>query len=680
MQGLWSTRPGGWDGLLAGPEGRLAALRRFLDTANAGLAAAGSVVLWPRFDGAARWRAEYVGEEPERVRRWLSPRLDSSLEEILAELPGGAPRISGASPHPVTLGVAGGLWVLWRTESVHAERLGRLRQELGTFVEVERGEQIYFGGGSPLGEEATQALRRGDEGPLPELLSLTRTVSGADLVYLGSVHDGVVDVEWNLGAEGSGFGFELPVGEGIGGRVSARDATIEIPDYLNCQYRYPEVSDITDGERARSILAVPVHGEGSSPGAVLYAVRREVSRFSHAQRSLLQRISRSIEPVPGAWPSSRHFFPAHRNGAEDLRSGLRRILGRSNKIQELETWLERAVGGPAILADRQDHPYLLRDAERFDRLTGPDNGGEPRVVPLDAPAHGEGTGGGSLYLWPSSELRFEGWPDFVEDVAVACNVVIDRAEQGYYRLNQRRSRWVRDVMEGRDDPRLLREGNRLGLPVDGGEVWAIAWSPGHGSGGTRKEMLAEDIGLDQLGSPLISLDRNVGVFLLKDEPGARPSAVRDELLKAFGPDPLWLVHDAGYESLEGLRESLCQAVGIAERARSNGEEHHVAGVKGWGLDSLLEHPRISEELAAFGESLLAPLVSYDRERGSRLTETFCLSLTLDSLSEVARRLYVHENTVRYRVRRAGQLLGRDLGSSRERVTLGLAAFVWLRHG
>lgn len=103
-------------------------------------------------------------------------------------------------------------------------------------------------------------------------------------------------------------------------------------------------------------------------------------------------------------------------------------------------------------------------------------------------------------------------------------------------------------------------------------------------------------------------------------------------------------------------------------------------MKGWGLDSLLEHPRLSEELAAFGEGLLAPLISYDRERGTRLTETFCLSLALDSSSEVARRLYVHENTVRYRVRRAEQLLGRDLGSSKERITLGLAAFVWLRRG
>jgi hypothetical protein len=307
MQGLRTS----WSGALGDPpfgaEGR-AALRSFLADANHRLAAAGSALFWPRFDGAARWQAAYVGEEPEKVRRWLSSRLDSPLEELAGELANEATRPAGATPRPVTLGSAGGPWVLWRAAGGSAEEpepLDRLRRELETFVEVERGEQLYFGGGLPLGSETTQALRRGDEGALPELLSLTRTVSGADLVYLGSVHDVMVDVEWHLGAEGSDFGFELPVGQGIGGRVSARDATIEIPDYRNCQYRYPEVSDITDGERACSILAVPVHGEGPSCGAVLYAVRREVSRFSPAQRSLVQRISRSVEPVPGVWRPSR---------------------------------------------------------------------------------------------------------------------------------------------------------------------------------------------------------------------------------------------------------------------------------------------------------------------------------------------------------------------------------------
>jgi hypothetical protein len=62
---------------------------------------------------------------------------------------------------------------------------------------------------------------------------------------------------------------------------------------------------------------------------------------------------------------------------------LRRILSQSNKIQDVENWLERTVGGPAILVDHQDRPYLLRDAERFEQLKASGERGEPRVIPLD---------------------------------------------------------------------------------------------------------------------------------------------------------------------------------------------------------------------------------------------------------------------------------------------------------
>ncbi len=657
---------------LAQPERRPAALRRVLAAINRELPAAGTALFWPSFDDASHWRAEYAGEEREKVERWTRSRLRSPLEEIAADLSAGAPRPSGAKPVALDAGFEDGLWVLWGGLSVRPERLEPFRRALELFVEVERLEQKHFRSPrAPLGEEATQALRRGDGEVMTDLLSLARDASGADFAYWGSVHDGVVDVEWQLGAGDSGFGFELPIGEGVGGRVFARDRVLEIPDYLNCRYRYPEVSDITDSERVRSVLAVPIHGEGAKTGAVLYTVRREVSGFSAAQRTLLQRLSRSVEPVRGPRPASRRSAAPQKDSLRQAKSGLRRILVGSDKVQEIQSWLERTTGGQAVLTDHRDLPYLPRDADRLERLRESGSGPEPRVVPLQG-------NGGSLYLSPGREL--DPWPDFVEDAAAACEVVAGRAEQDYRRLNQRRPRWVREVMDGREQAQLLREGNRLGLPVESGEVWAIAHSASHGSGDMRAEMLAEEIGLDKLGSPLISLDGGIGVFLLKGEPRTKPEAVRDELLRAFEPGPLWLVHGAAYESLTGLGEALAQATGVAERARREGGERYVAEVNRRGLDSLLEHPRLSAEISDFGESLLEPLISYDHERGSRLTETFCLSLTLDSTSEVSRRLFVHENTVRYRLRRAQQILDCDLTSSKDHVAFGLAAFAWLRRG
>ena len=97
-----------------------------------------------------------------------------------------------------------------------------------------------------------------------------------------------------------------------------------------------------------------------------------------------------------------------------------------------------------------------------------------------------------------------------------------------------------------------------------------------------------------------------------------------------------------------------------------------------GLDGLLENSRISEELAAFANRMLKPLLDHDAGGNSKLTETFCLTLTLGSPTRAARRLYVHENTVRYRMGRAQKLLGRDLSLPKEHTALTLAAFSWLR--
>ena len=179
---------------------------------------------------------------------------------------------------------------------------------------------------------------------------------------------------------------------------------------------------------------------------------------------------------------------------------------------------------------------------------------------------------------------------------------------------------------------------------------------------------------------MVALGEGVGVVLLRERGRGReqPSAVRDALLRYVGPGPLWLVHGVAYESFGDLREALNQAVGVAKRLREAGSEPFVSEVDSCGLDGLLENPRISEELAAFAERMLKPLLDHDAGSNSKLTETFCLTLTLGSPTKSAGRLYVHENTVRYRMGQAQKLLGRDLSLPKERTALTLAAFSWLR--
>lgn len=655
------------------PERRAGELERALAGVAGWVSAAGTALIRPRLDGETPWQVSYAGERRAELLRWLRSRLDASTEVTAQALMQRAPCFPGIEPvlfplHPREAALRG-FWVLWpRGGLAGAERLERFRQALESFLEVEHLERLYFRGGAPLEEELADALRNRDEQGLPALLTLARAIGDADLTYWGSVHDELVDVKWHLGARDAGFGFELPLGEGVGGRAFAGGAVFEIEDYQNCRYRYPGVSDVTDEEQARSVLAIPVRSSTPQTGAVLYAVRREVAPFSPARRTLLLRLARGVEPVPELWPAPRHLFVSGRDHLKVVKSELRRILLHSTQVRDLELWLERLVRGPAICVDSGERPYVFHNLDRLERLCA---GRAPQTVPLD------GSGDrGRLYLWPSVNLPLAEWPDLLDDAAVAAGVIIDRMEHAYNRLNHQRSRWLQGVAEGNASPQAHREGNHLGLAVDRGEVWVFAWTAEKAH--TRLKMLAEDAVLDLLGDPLVVLEDGLGVVLRRSRTRSRPSAVRDELLKYFGPDPLWLVHGAAYDTFGELKDALLHAVGIARRARREDAGRYVLEVSSWGLDSLLENPRLGGELAAFAQNLLSPLLAYDREHGSELTRTFCLALALGSSRAAAERLFVHENTVRYRVRRAEQILGRDLERPKERTALSLAAFAWLR--
>ena len=69
---------------------------------------------------------------------------------------------------------------------------------------------------------------------------------------------------------------------------------------------------------------------------------------------------------------------------------------------------------------------------------------------------------------------------------------------------------------------------------------------------------------------------------------------------------------------------------------------------------------------------LARLMAYDREHGAHLVET--VDAWLEAFGDVARAssaLYVHQNTFRYRLRRATEVGGLDLGDARQRFALML---------
>jgi DNA-binding PucR family transcriptional regulator len=115
-----------------------------------------------------------------------------------------------------------------------------------------------------------------------------------------------------------------------------------------------------------------------------------------------------------------------------------------------------------------------------------------------------------------------------------------------------------------------------------------------------------------------------------------------------------------------LRASLAQADWTLASRPADG----VAGSE--TLDSLAVLLRgvAAEVRAAYRERLLGPLVAHNQVNRVSLLETLAVFLNLDgSGARAARALYVHVNTVHYRVRRIEELTGRSLARLEDRADL-----------
>jgi purine catabolism regulator len=78
-------------------------------------------------------------------------------------------------------------------------------------------------------------------------------------------------------------------------------------------------------------------------------------------------------------------------------------------------------------------------------------------------------------------------------------------------------------------------------------------------------------------------------------------------------------------------------------------------------------------LRRLSEEVLRPLTDFDRDGHGELVATLHAYLAADcSVQAVAERLFVHRNTVRYRLDQIERLTGRSLQSTQDRVQLWLA--------
>jgi PucR family transcriptional regulator, purine catabolism regulatory protein len=126
-------------------------------------------------------------------------------------------------------------------------------------------------------------------------------------------------------------------------------------------------------------------------------------------------------------------------------------------------------------------------------------------------------------------------------------------------------------------------------------------------------------------------------------------------------------------NLAGLRRSFIQAREALALAEALFEGDKILTFGDLGLYHLLQHLQGCEELVTFYQQTLAPLVSYDLEHDAQLVSTLQAFFTHHgNVSQTAKSLYLHRNSLLYRLERIGEITEMDLDKADDRFALQLA--------
>ena len=122
---------------------------------------------------------------------------------------------------------------------------------------------------------------------------------------------------------------------------------------------------------------------------------------------------------------------------------------------------------------------------------------------------------------------------------------------------------------------------------------------------------------------------------------------------------------------------VCRVVAEARQARRLAEllgaGVHLVNSAEFGSSELLLAMVPAEARRSFRAALLTPLLAYDRDHGTELVSTLHVFLANSgSWSKAAEAMFIHVNSLRYRIRRIHELTGRDPRSLEDQAALLLA--------
>ena len=479
-------------------------------------------------------------------------------------------------------------------------------------------------------------------------------------------------------------------------RLAPGDLALLLPPYSNdLAARIPQLARA--GIAGAALIGDPPSGlveAAEQAGVPLLALPEsaDIRRIERMALSLLLDRGAGMEQRAAQLYQQLTILSAENAGLEEMAALIGRTTGKTVVIQDkrlsviaawlaeptlpreaIESWVVAAENLPEELRDRK------RAAQRQSILEQALPIGNLRRLVVPIIAKGMARGFFSL-LGESGTLRMFD-RSVAERSAAACAIEMAKAKAVSEAEKRVRGSFVDAVLAGSLSPlEAARWAKRNKYDPDGRHAAIVAdWAKKEHPTYRRLETLVHGlVNTFEYGALVQARENEIVIFgRLEPRQGIESAryiaqSIRRQASAEFPNDPLAIGIGRAVDALIGLRDSYREARQALSMARRLAEPNplYFGELNVYRLLFQLEY---SPELASFCQEIVGKLVEYDHAQGTDLIETLSAYFAhKGNLSQTAEALFVHRNTLLYRMERIREISGLDLDNPETRLSIQLA--------
>jgi DNA-binding PucR family transcriptional regulator len=467
----------------------------------------------------------------------------------------------------------------------------------------------------------------------------------------------------------------VSVGVGLGGMAVRDRRPVIVRDHRTSNHPTTDlVRETIDAEGIVSLICVPMVFDGRVVGA-LYGGSREATDFTELAASVFAALagqaaaaivhSRLYRDLEAKNDTLLQALTMHQSlSAAALEGGgVDSIAGELARVLEREVRVEREGAVPRTVSYSPEGECAAVTVEAEIEVDAED----PHVAPIAAGSDRLGTVH-AQGAEPMSDLEQMALRQGA--TVIALEILRERAAlEAEWRL---RGDLLEEIIQadGEWSEGLQVRAGQLGIDLDRPRALAVlepigAYEP-HDLELLLRVVLHRDLE-NQTAIVTMRGERVLIAFAFEQERAASLVGTLLEKAQAAGMSAV-----AGVSNPRGnLSIALKEANAALRLASAAGPGSHVAH-DGGPLRFLLDAPDTGE-MTAMVRDLLGPIARRDSERGTgEILSTLKAYLDTGNRPDTAERCHVHVSTVKYRMQRAAELLGRELSDPRVRFELQLA--------